>query len=152
LVRLSRADDAAVGPDGSPHPLPLFDDLRVSLVYDLAHFREHLAAPVPKFLDLVVDQCSGRFRRSGPFHPTAPALPPFGLGSSIPWVLPLSHASTLRAAGRPTGGLDAELLCVLGVQSLPAAELHCFAADDAANRLTREEPLEDVEADVPARG
>jgi len=55
LVRLSRADDAAVGPDGSPHPLPLFDDLRVCLVYDFAHFRERLPAPVPKFLDLLVD-------------------------------------------------------------------------------------------------
>src|SRR5712691_2610893 len=57
LVRLSRADDAAVGPDGSPRrcpldPLPLFDDLRVCLVYDSAHFRERLPAPVPKFLDL----------------------------------------------------------------------------------------------------
>ena len=35
LVRLSGADDAAVGEDGSPHPLPLFDDLRVCLVDDL---------------------------------------------------------------------------------------------------------------------
>ena len=40
---------------GVPHPLPLFDDLRVCLVYDFAHFREHLPAPVPKFLDLLVD-------------------------------------------------------------------------------------------------
>src|SRR5262245_8999140 len=55
LVRLSRADEAAVGPDGSPHPLPLFDDLRVCLVYDCAHFRERLPAPVPKFLDLLID-------------------------------------------------------------------------------------------------
>src|SRR3989475_4185169 len=55
LVRLSRADDAAVEPDGSPHPLPLFEDLRVCLVYDFAHFRERLPAPVPKFLDSLVD-------------------------------------------------------------------------------------------------
>src|SRR5262249_52520658 len=34
----------------------------------------------------------------------------------------------------------------------PAAELHRFAADDASNRLAAEEPLEDVEADVPAGG
>src|SRR5437870_7513704 len=53
LIRLSRADEATVGPDGSPHPLPLFDDLRVCLVYDFAHFRERLPAPVPKFLDLL---------------------------------------------------------------------------------------------------
>src|SRR3984893_10512441 len=63
-----------------------------------------------------------------------------------------SYASTLRGIGRPTGGLNAELLYVLGVQSLPAAELHGLGADDASNRLTREEPLKDVEADVPARG
>jgi len=36
-------------------PLTLFDDLRVCLVYDFAHFRERLPAPVPKFLDLLVD-------------------------------------------------------------------------------------------------
>src|SRR5437879_2587505 len=47
LVRLSRTDDAAMGEDGSPRgrflpPLPLFDDLRVCLVYDFAHFRECL--------------------------------------------------------------------------------------------------------------
>src|SRR5262249_56483788 len=50
------------------------------------------------------------------------------------------------------GGLNAKLLCVPGVQSLPATELHGLGADDASNRLTREEPLKDVEADVPARG
>src|SRR5438132_6396358 len=53
---------------------------------------------------------------------------------------------------RPVGRFNTELLCVLGGQSLPAAELHGLGADDASNRLTREEPLKDVEADVPARG
>src|SRR5262249_19246656 len=48
-------------------------------------------------------------------------------------------------------GLKAELLCVLGGQSLPAGGLHGLGAGDASNRLTREEPLEHVEADVPAR-
>ena len=52
----------------------------------------------------------------------------------------------------PTGGLNAELLRVLGIQSLPAVELHGIGAGDASNRLTREEPLQNVEADVPARG
>src|SRR5437660_3029637 len=62
--------------------------------------------------------------------------------------------SRFNASGRwaATGGLNAELLCVLGSQSLPPAELHGLGADDASNRLTREEPLKDVEADVPARG
>src|SRR6202140_2976029 len=53
---------------------------------------------------------------------------------------------------RPVGRFNTELLGVLRVQPLPAAELHGLAADDASNRLTREEPLKDVEADVPARG
>src|SRR5258705_9993437 len=48
--------------------------------------------------------------------------------------------------------LDSELLCVLGGQSLPTVELHGLRADDASDRLAGEEPLEDVEADVPARG
>src|SRR5712692_1128035 len=51
----------------------------------------------------------------------------------------------------PSGGLNAELLGVLGVQSLPAAELHGLGADDASNELTGENPLQHVEADVPAR-
>src|SRR5437870_714193 len=54
-------------------------------------------------------------------------------------------------AGGPTGGLNAELLCVLGVQSLPAADLHGLGADDASNGLTGEKPLQHIEADVPAR-
>ena len=49
-------------------PLPLFDNFRVCLVYDSAHFRERLPAPVPKFLDLLVDECRGRFHRDGHFH------------------------------------------------------------------------------------
>lgn len=52
---------------------------------------------------------------------------------------------------RPDGCFDFELFCVLGVQSLPA-EPHGLGADDASNRLTREESLQDVERDVPARG
>src|SRR5713226_8167615 len=51
LVHLTRADESVVRPHGDPSPLPLFDDLRVGLVYDLAHFRERLPAPVSKFLD-----------------------------------------------------------------------------------------------------
>src|SRR5207244_532109 len=50
----------------------------------------------------------------------------------------------------PTGSLNAELLCVLGVQSLPAAELHGLGADDAPNGLSGEKPLQHIEADVPA--
>src|SRR5438132_8220184 len=54
LVRLSRADDAAVGKDRSPHPLPLLDDLRVCRVNELAHSRERLPAPATELLDPLV--------------------------------------------------------------------------------------------------
>src|SRR5438876_9684539 len=64
--------------------------------------------------------------------------------------IPLERACSGRARG-PTGGLNAELLCVLGVQSLPAAELHGLGADDASNGSTGEKPLQHIEADVPAR-
>src|SRR5436309_640415 len=53
---------------------------------------------------------------------------------------------------RPAGQLDAELLGVLGVQSLPAAELHGVRADHASNRCTGQGPIEHVEADVPSGG
>src|SRR5689334_24044477 len=69
--------------------------------------------------------------------------------------MPTAHTLTAMVRDRlrrPTGGLNAELFRVLRVQTLPAAELHGLGADDASNRLTREEPLEDVEADMPARG
>src|SRR6266850_4071869 len=64
----------------------------------------------------------------------------------------LLDSRLLSRLRRPVGRFDTELLCVLGVQSLPAVELHGLGADDASNRRTREEPLKDVEADVPARG
>jgi hypothetical protein len=75
--------------------------------------------------------------------------PDFGAVSSN---LRQAWQGILRGVGRPTRALNAELLCVLGGQSLPAAELHDLGADDVSNRLTREEPLKDVEADVPAQG
>src|SRR6202790_2946761 len=61
------------------------------------------------------------------------------------------YSRLLSRLRRPVGRFDTELLGVLRVQPLPAAELHGLGADDASNRLTREEPLKDVEADVPAR-
>ncbi len=58
----------------------------------------------------------------------------------------------MRRLRRSVGRFHNELLAVLGLQSLPAAELHGLGADDWSNRVAREEPLKDVEADVPARG
>src|SRR5581483_6943375 len=63
-----------------------------------------------------------------------------------------SRASTLRGVGRPARHLDAELPGVLRVQSLPAVKVHGFDASDASNRLTREEPLKNIQADMPPRG
>jgi len=73
----------------------------------------------------------------------------------VPWFMMLRSTSDSRILSRlrrPFGRFNTELPGVLGVQSLPAAELHDLGADDASNRLTREEALKDVEGDVPARG
>jgi hypothetical protein len=42
--------NSVVRPHWGPSSLPLFDDLTVGLVYDLAHFRDRLPAPVAEFL------------------------------------------------------------------------------------------------------
>src|ERR1700685_3077566 len=67
LVRLSRTDDAGMREDRSSrrgrfYPLPFFDDLRVRFVYDLAHFRQRLPAPVSKVFDLLVNECRSGYR------------------------------------------------------------------------------------------
>src|SRR5204863_8913512 len=48
--------------------------------------------------------------------------------------------------------LETELLLVLGVQALPAVELHGLGADDAADGMAGDQPVQRVQADVPARG
>src|SRR5882724_11799651 len=65
--------------------------------------------------------------------------------------LPDSSGACSGLARGPTASLNAELLCVLSVQSLPAAELHGLGADNASNGPTGEQPLQHIEADVPAR-
>ena len=62
-----------------------------------------------------------------------------------PMTIPLERGM-LRSGERANGGLNAELLCVLGVQSPPAAELHGLGADDASNGPTGEKPLQHIEA------
>src|SRR6202035_2805661 len=68
---------------------------------------------------------------------------------SMRFVLPPSR---LRGVGRPTGGLNAELLCVLGVQSLPAAELYGVGADRAADGSSAEKAIQNIESNVPPGG
>src|SRR5262245_6929923 len=57
-----------------------------------------------------------------------------------------------RGVGPPAGGLNAELLCVLGVQSLPAAELHRLTANDAADGSSAEKAPQNIETNVPPGG
>src|SRR6266699_5809964 len=61
----------------------------------------------------------------------------------------LGRASTLRGVGRPVGRCNAELLGVLGVESLPAAELHRLAGNDAADGRSAEKPIQNIETNVP---
>src|SRR5467141_2141507 len=50
FVGVADRDHSVVRPHWASHPLPFLDYLRVCLVYDFAHFRERLPAPVPEFL------------------------------------------------------------------------------------------------------
>src|SRR5215471_9694324 len=61
-------------------------------------------------------------------------------------LLDLRLLSRLR---RLVGRFDTELLGVLRVQPLPAAELQGLGADDASNGLTGEKPIQNIETNVP---
>src|SRR5277367_3239197 len=63
LIRFPCADDALMRPDGGSPPFPLLQDVGVGIVDELTEMSEGLPAPVPKFLDLLVDECRGRFHR-----------------------------------------------------------------------------------------
>src|SRR5689334_6023816 len=52
---------------------------------------------------------------------------------------------------RPVGWFHTELLCVLGVQLLPAAELHGLWTSDTADRSFAEKVIQHIERNVPAR-
>src|SRR6478609_5292011 len=47
--------------NGRPHPLDLFDNLRVGIMNEFADFRKRLPSPVPEFLDLRVNERRGGF-------------------------------------------------------------------------------------------
>src|SRR3954452_3971557 len=80
LVRLARADDPVVLPYRDSAPLPLFDDVRVSFLYQRAQPPECLAPPVVEFLDPPVDQLGGRLvrraRHRGAGYPATQRLVP----------------------------------------------------------------------------
>src|SRR5438105_3445579 len=70
-IRQSLAiDDAVVRPNGSAHPLPLLDDVRVCLLDELAHFAESFPAPVPELGDSLRDElgCRLALARARLFH------------------------------------------------------------------------------------
>src|SRR5690348_11990213 len=68
---------------------------------------------------------------------------------SMAFILLCFNAPGVR---RPTRGLSAELLCVLGGQSLPTIELHRLATSNAADGSPSKKTIQNVEADVPTRG
>src|SRR5438128_7685484 len=61
----------------------------------------------------------------------------------------MGHASRLRGVGRPAVRFNTELLGVLRVQPLPAAELHGLGADDASNGSSAEKVIQNIETNVP---
>src|SRR4029077_12913400 len=91
---------------------------------------------------------SGERRRCGRVQLTSSCSGLWVVGSGLSF-LQRFNASTLRGVGAWFDRFNAELLCVLGVQSLPAAVLHGVGADEASNGLTREKAVEHIEADVP---
>src|SRR5262249_10173075 len=68
------------------------------------------------------------------------------------WTSIEKYESRQRTPRTATAPLRAESIRVLGGQPLPAIELHDLGTDHAPDRLPRKEPVEHVEADVPARG
>src|SRR5258708_8679322 len=59
------------------------------------------------------------------------------------------YSRFLSRLRRPVGRLDTELLGVLRVQPLPAAELHCLGANHAADGSSAEKAIENIETNVP---
>ena len=62
------------------------------------------------------------------------------------------HSRLLSRPRRPAGRLNKEQPGVLRVQPLPAGELHGISVDDASNGLTGEQPIQNIESNVPAGG
>src|ERR1700730_237231 len=53
---------------------------------------------------------------------------------------------------RPVGRFNTELLGVLRVQPLPAAELHRLSTSDAADGSSAEKAIQNIDTNVPACG
>jgi hypothetical protein len=64
-------------------------------------------------------------------------------------VLQSGRSRLLSRLRRPTWRFNAELLGVLGVQPLPAAELHRLGTNDAADGGSAEKVIQNIETNVP---
>jgi hypothetical protein len=60
------------------------------------------------------------------------------------------HSRLLSRLRRPLGGFHTELLGVLGVEPLPASELHGIATSDAADGSSAEKVIQNIETNVPS--
>src|SRR6267143_3691172 len=67
-------------------------------------------------------------------------------------VLQSVDSRLLSRLRRPVGRFNTELLGVLRVQPLPAAELHRLTTNDAADGSSAEKAIQNIETNVPARG
>src|SRR5436190_23480031 len=75
--------------------------------------------------------------------PNSAILCDISCDAAWPWLAPdFSMFSSSK-------GLNAELLCVLRVQSLPAAELHRLGTNDAADGGSAEKVIQNIETNVP---
>src|ERR1700676_1383825 len=72
-------------------------------------------------------------------------------GFQVTTEAPLS-SRLLSRLRRPVGRFNTELLGVLCVQPLPAADLHRLTTSDAADGSSAEKAIQNIEADVPTRG
>src|SRR5258708_18680717 len=59
------------------------------------------------------------------------------------------HSRLLSRLRRPVGRFHTQLLGVLRVQPLPAAELHHRGADNAADGSSAEKAIQNIETNVP---
>jgi hypothetical protein len=68
VVGFARTDDAAIGPNGDPPPLPFLHDLRIGRLDELTHVRECFAAPIAEFGDARADEFGRRLGAGGFLH------------------------------------------------------------------------------------
>src|SRR5207247_5228408 len=124
LVGFASADDAVMGPDRI-HPLPLLDDVRVCFLDELAHSAEGFPAPVAELGDSLRDQlrCRLAWTRARIFHVLTLDMGFPSLGST----------------------LNAELLCVLCVPSLPASALPRLVTNDATDGGHMQQVIQNIE-------